>query len=69
MVAAPEPTRERAPTFAHCGKCAEEWIAAWTPALVEVWANELIKNSICPGCGASGALMGKAPESEERPHG
>lgn len=70
MVAAPEPTRERAPFFLHCGKCSEEWIAAWTPATVEAWAGEVARNSTCPRCGAIGAaLCGKSPKIEGKARG
>ena len=70
MVAATDRGADRQPTFVHCGVCAEEWIAAWTPAPVGAMVVEMTKNSACPGCGATGAaLIGKAPQIEETPRG
>lgn len=46
--------------WVHCGKCGHEWIGAYTPMDLDLFAR-LMKRSMCPKCaaGAKSVLMGR----------
>jgi len=58
------PRKETSPSdrqlfWAHCVSCNHEWVAFWTPMDVSKVA-EIGKRSICPACGETKVMCGKA---------
>jgi Zn finger protein HypA/HybF involved in hydrogenase expression len=51
---------DRQPFWAHCADCKHEWVVFWTPMDISKVA-EIGKRSICPACGETKVMCGKAP--------
>ena len=49
------------PFYVHCGKCSHEWVAAFLPLPVDVFAK--LGKAPCPMCGAKNVLIGQLPKA------
>jgi len=54
-----QPLPERQPFYVHCS-CKHEWIAFYAPMDIAKVAD-ICKRAICPSCGETKAMCGKAP--------